>query len=55
MEVLFLQVFVSFILVLGSVLLFMFSTRQRDAEHADRLSLLPMEDDDPTRATERKL
>lgn len=46
MEVLFLQVFVSFVLVFGSVLLFAFSTRQRDAEHADRLSLLPMEDDD---------
>lgn len=39
------QVFVSLLLVLGSVLLFLFSARQRDFDHADRLALLPVEDD----------
>lgn len=46
MEVLILQVFVSLMLVLGSVILFVFSTRQRDFDHADRLALLPVEDCD---------
>lgn len=45
MEVLSLQVFVSLMLALGSVLLFAFSCRQRDFDHADRLALLPMDDD----------
>ncbi len=46
MEVLILQVFVSLLLVAGSVLLFSYSMRQRDHEHADRLSLLAVERDD---------
>ena len=33
--------------VAGSILLFGISMRHRDHEHADRLSLLPMADDDP--------
>ncbi len=45
MSVLVLQVFVSLMLVAGSVLLFAFSVRHRDYEHADRLSLFPLEDD----------
>lgn len=45
MDVIYLQIFVSFLLVVGSLLMFAFSTRQRDTEHADRLSLLPMEDE----------
>ncbi len=45
MEVLILQVFVSLALVFGSLLLFAISTRQRDHEHADRLALLPLQDD----------
>lgn len=45
MNVLVLQVFVSLMLVVGSVLLFLYSVRQRDHEHADRLSLFPLEDD----------
>jgi cbb3-type cytochrome oxidase maturation protein len=45
LEVLTLQVFVSLILVLGSVLLFLFSVRQRDFDHADRLALLPLDKD----------
>jgi len=43
-EVVTLQVFVSLMLVLGSVLLFAFTCNQRDFEHADRLALLPLED-----------
>ena len=46
MEVLILQVFVSLMLVLGSLVLFGHSMRNRDHEHADRLSLLPMAADD---------
>jgi hypothetical protein len=43
MEVLILQVFVSLILVAGSVLLFAFTCRQRSFDHANRLALLPLE------------
>jgi hypothetical protein len=39
-------VFVSFVLVVGSILLFLFSTRQRDVDHADRLAILPLDKDD---------
>lgn len=35
----------SLLLAAGSVALFIFSARNRDHEHADRLSLLPLEDD----------
>ena len=45
MNVLVLQVFVSLMLVAGSVVLFAYSVRQRDHEHADRLSLVPLEDE----------
>ncbi len=45
MNVILLQVFVSLMLVAGSVLLFAVSIRHGDHEHADRLSLLPLEDD----------
>ena len=45
MNVVVLQVFVSLMLVASSVLLFLVSVRQRDHEHADRLSLIPLEDD----------
>lgn len=47
MNVLVLQVFVSLMLVLSSVLLFATSVRRRDYEHADRMSLFPLEDDAP--------
>lgn len=40
------QVFVSLLLVLGSVLLFLFTVRQRDFDHADRLALMPVDTDD---------
>jgi hypothetical protein len=45
-EILILQVFVSLMLVGGSLLLFVHGMRQRDHEHADRLSLLPVEEED---------
>jgi hypothetical protein len=45
-EVVILQVFVSLILVVGSVLLFAFTCRQRDFDHADRLALLPLNEDE---------
>ncbi len=57
MEVVILQVFVSLLLVVGSVLLFAFTCRQRDFEHADRLALLPLEREEPrpgTHTPERK-
>ena len=52
MEVLFLQVFVSLLLVASSIVLFAFSARLRDHEHADRMALFPLEDDAPVRPPE---
>lgn len=46
MNVLTLQVFVSLMLVAGSVAALVYSVRLADHEHADRLSLLPLDDDD---------
>ncbi len=46
MEAVTLQVFVSLMLVVGSVLLFAFTCRQRDFDHADRLALLPLQEDE---------
>ncbi|MDX2022568.1 MAG: cytochrome oxidase [Deltaproteobacteria bacterium] len=40
-----LQLLVSLLLVGGSLVLFVHSVRQRDFDHADRLSLAPLEDD----------
>lgn len=54
MEVLVLQVFVSLVLVTGSVLLFAYSARKRDYEHADRLALLPIADDDAASSSRGK-
>ena len=45
MEILILQIFVSLVLVGGSLLLFAHSMRQRDHEHADRLAPAPLEAD----------
>jgi hypothetical protein len=44
-NVMVLQVFVSLMLVAGSIVLFVHSVRQRDHEHADRLSLAPLEEE----------
>jgi hypothetical protein len=46
-DILILQVFVSLLLVVSSVILFGFTCRQRSFDHADRLALLPVEDDEP--------
>ncbi len=54
MEVIPLQVFVSLGLVVGSLLLFAFTCRQRTFEHADRLALLPIEDERALVAPARK-
>ena len=45
MSIIAMQVLVSLGLVAGSIVLFVFSVRQRDFEHADRLSLAPLEND----------
>jgi len=45
MNVLGLQVFVSLMLVLGAVVALIYSVLLADHEHADRLSLLPLDDD----------
>ncbi len=45
MDILILQVFVSLLLVVSSVILFGFTCRQRSFDHSDRLALLPMDDD----------
>lgn len=47
MSVMVLQIFVSLMLVAIFVLLFVLSVRRREHEHADRLSLMPLEDDAP--------
>lgn len=46
MEVLILQVFVSLMLVLGSILLFAVAFRKRDFDHADYLELRPLDEDE---------
>jgi len=46
MNVLVLQVFVSLMLVLIAVLGLLYSVKHGDHEHADRLSLLPLDDDE---------
>lgn len=47
------MIFVSLMLVLGSLLLFAFSAKQRDHEHSDRLALLPLENDFEPPLTEK--
>jgi hypothetical protein len=49
MEVIALQVFVSLSLVVGAIILFLHSCRARDYEHADRLALLPLDSESPSR------
>jgi hypothetical protein len=48
MEAIHLQIFVSLLLVVGSLIAFAYSARQRDDEHADRLALLPIEEESST-------
>lgn len=47
MNVIVLQVFVGLMLVAFALLLLAYSVKQGDHEHADRLSLLPMEEENP--------
>jgi nitrogen fixation-related uncharacterized protein len=47
MSIVVMQVFVSLLLVAGSLVLFLHTVRQRDFDHADRLSLAPLEEDTP--------
>jgi hypothetical protein len=48
-DVVILQVFVSLMLVVGSLLLFAVTCRQGDFDHGDRLALLPLEPFEKTR------
>jgi nitrogen fixation-related uncharacterized protein len=51
MSVIVLQVFVSLMLVVGAVVLFVWTVRNHTLEHADRLSLAPLDDDEPNPTT----
>ncbi len=48
MNVVPLMVFVSLMLVVGSLVLFGYSVRHRDHQHAERLALLPFEGEQTT-------
>jgi flagellar basal body-associated protein FliL len=48
MDILIVQVFVSLLLVVGGVVALAYSVKQEDHQHADRLSILPLEDDQTT-------
>ncbi len=48
MEILMVTAFVSLVLVVAGIVLFVSRTRAGDFEHGDRLSLLPLADDDGT-------
>lgn len=48
MEVLILLVFVSLVLAASAVAFFAWNVRVRNHEHADRLALLPLDDDEGT-------
>ena len=47
MEILIITVFASLILVVGAVIFLASRAHQGDFEHGDRLSLLPLQSDDP--------
>lgn len=49
MNIIPLLLFCSLCLVLGSILLFVFSAKQGDCHEAERLCLLPLEDDEDSR------
>jgi len=44
-NILLLQIFVSLVLVIGGLVLFFYSVRQKDFEHFDRMALFPLEKD----------
>lgn len=45
MSVIALQVFVSLMLVVGAVVLFVWTVRSRTLEHSDRLALAPLDEE----------
>lgn len=45
MNILMVLIFIGFVLVFGGVMLFVYSAKNRDLDSADRLSILPLEDD----------
>jgi len=53
-DVLTATIFVSLLLVIGGLLLFVTRLRSGDFEHGDRLSLLPLDDDDGTGENDTK-
>jgi len=53
-DVLTATIFVSLLLVAGGLVLFVSRLRSGDFEHGDRLSLLPLEDDDGTGANDQE-
>jgi cbb3-type cytochrome oxidase maturation protein len=55
MNVLVLQVFVSLMLVAIMVVAFIWSVRNRESEHADRLALAPLEDEPKEGSNEEHL
>lgn len=54
MEILIPMVLASLALVAGAVAFFAWTVRQRTFDHADRLALLPLEDDAHTPETEER-
>jgi nitrogen fixation-related uncharacterized protein len=52
MDVLVITVFASLILVAAALIFLFKRVREGDFEHGDRLSLLPLDDDDPSDSTE---
>ncbi|MCC7459952.1 MAG: hypothetical protein IT286_01495 [Proteobacteria bacterium] len=46
MDILILPLFVSFVLVMGAVLGYVYLIRNRELEHQDEASLMPLEDDE---------
>ncbi len=52
MDILIVTVFVSLILVAAGLVLFINRLREGDFEHGDRLSLLPLQDDERSEADE---
>lgn len=45
MKILLLLIFISMMVMLGAVMLFALAVKNKDFDHADEISLLPLEDD----------
>jgi hypothetical protein len=46
MPILILLIFISLVLVMGALVLFVFTVRNQDIQQADHISLMPLEEDD---------